>query len=370
MNLFNYLMARKGHNTSPRDDLFAYLLGKVPKVVKEVTGVTIYITDVSKEKIISLWLDKESSQDGTPTPSNPVSVEVVEGYTKDGNNYVDVTVRGKNLFNKDSEDIEHVYSSTGSYSVSAAWNTSDWINVESNTQYALSYKTTGSVNMFFSEFDENKTFIQRTVASILTPQSSTKYVRLSYKNDLGVYDIQVEKGSVATSYEPYQESIVSIPLNGNFIAGIGDYKDTLMVDKSGKCYLNKKIIKLLFNGQENWSTRNSSVGQLYELNVLEYNLFKTSSLSLGLCNQYIPNIQLNADNTFRILTGITLAIHNDTAGSLVNFKDNLSNKNLIVYYPLEQEELIDLNYTIDLKLFIGENNISNSEDMMMTLKYY
>ena len=59
MNLFNYLMAKKGHNTSVRDDLFAYLLGKrTPKEVKTATGTTISITDATREKIVSLTLSK------------------------------------------------------------------------------------------------------------------------------------------------------------------------------------------------------------------------------------------------------------------------------------------------------------------------
>ena len=138
MNLFNYLMARKGHNTSPRDDLFAYLLGKVPKVVKEVTGVTIHITDVTRQKIISLWLNKESTQDGTPTPDNPVSVEVVEGYQKDGNNYVDVKVTGKNKFKSELE-IGVINSANGTNAPSTnRIRTKDYISI-SDVVHTLSW---------------------------------------------------------------------------------------------------------------------------------------------------------------------------------------------------------------------------------------
>ena len=53
-----------------------------------------------------------------------------------------------------------------------------------------------------------------------------------------------------------------------------------------------------------------------------------------------------------------------------DFKSMLSNNNLVIYYPLVTPELIDLNYTVDLTLFEGVNNISNSDDMYMVLKYY
>lgn len=270
MNLFNYLMARQGHNTSPRDDLFAYLLGKIPKVVKEVTGVTIHITDVSNKKIISLWLDKESTQDGTPTPVNPIPVEVVDGYIKDGNNYVDVTIEDGN----------------------------------SNS------------------------------------------------------------------------NVVSIPLNGNFIAGIGDYKDTLMVDENGKCYLNKKITKLVLDGSETeWGA------SLVRPNTSAYNLDKnigykaTTGNSTNALVNYFKGIAngYNIDEEcfwFNSSGYLRIRINNSIASTVSELKAWLSTHNTDVYYVLEQEELIDLNYTVDLKLFKGENNISNSEDMMMTLKYY
>ena len=160
---------------------------------------------------------------------------------------------GKNLFDEDSEDVGHVYSSTGSYSASVLWNTSDWISVESNSQYTLSFKTTGTSNLFFSEFDKNKTFIQRTTTSILTPTNNTKYVRLSYKNDLGTYDIQIEKGSSSSSYEPCVSQTLNIDLQGNELCSIGDTKDILDISVTGDTEINKKIGKRIFNGTESWT---------------------------------------------------------------------------------------------------------------------
>ena len=128
---------------------------------------------------------------------------------------------GKNLYNKDTDDVGHVYSDTGNYGVVAVWTTSDWISVEPNERYHLSFSTTGTANIFFSEFDSSKTFIQRTTTSDFTPTNNTKYVRISFKNDLGTYDLQFEKGSSATEYNPYgtgewyyKEAIKKVVLNG------------------------------------------------------------------------------------------------------------------------------------------------------------
>ena len=152
------------------------------------------------------------------TPYGTIPIELAEIST-----YNDEIFRtsGKNLYNKDTDDVGHVYSDTGNYGVVAVWTTSDWISVEPNERYHLSFSTTGTANIFFSEFDSSKTFIQRTTTSDFTPTNNTKYVRISFKNDLGTYDLQFEKGSSATEYNPYgtgewyyKEAIKKVVLNG------------------------------------------------------------------------------------------------------------------------------------------------------------
>ena len=142
----------------------------------------------------------------SPNPSYPQEVKVVSGENK-------VKVVNKNLYNKDTDDVGRVYSDSGVYGSSPVWTTSDWIPVKSTSQYVLSEKTTGTNNLFFSEFDSNKTFIKRTAVSPLTPTNATKYVRLSFKNDIGTYDIQLEEGSTATTYEEHKEQDFPISLH-------------------------------------------------------------------------------------------------------------------------------------------------------------
>ena len=160
--------------------------------------------------------------------------------------------RTKNMFDINSEDVGYVYDISGNYNASALWNTSDWINVKENTKYIRSNKTTNTTNAFISEFDGNKNFIQRTTASSFTTTNNTKYIKLSYKNDLGMYDIQLEENSIATSYEPYG---YKIPVNVNNVITniyldeplrkIGDYADYIDFI-NGKLY--RKIEEHIFTG--------------------------------------------------------------------------------------------------------------------------
>ena len=114
--------------------------------------------------------------------------------------------QGKNLYNKDTDTKGWVYSNTGILGASTVWNTSDWIEVTPNAKYCISNKTTGTSNIFISEFDSDKNFITRNTTNPFTASATTKYIRLSYKNDLGMYEIQLEKGNTKTTYEPYTGS--------------------------------------------------------------------------------------------------------------------------------------------------------------------
>ena len=60
MDLFTYLMAKNGNNTSVHGDLFSYLLGKGQSQTYTVSGTTIYIPDA--KKLVSFMMTKESSQ--------------------------------------------------------------------------------------------------------------------------------------------------------------------------------------------------------------------------------------------------------------------------------------------------------------------
>ena len=113
------------------------------------------------------------------------------------------TTEGINLYNKDTDTKGWVYSNTGILEASTVWNTSDWIEVTPNAKYCISNKTTGTSNIFISEFDSDKNFIKRNTTNPFTTSAITKYIRLSYKNDLGMYEIQLEKGNTKTTYEPY-----------------------------------------------------------------------------------------------------------------------------------------------------------------------
>ena len=296
---------------------------------------------------------------------------------------------GKNLYNKDTDIADYVYTSSGVLAVSTWWNTSDWIRVFSNTIYSLTVKTTDTVNILVSEFDENKNFIQRlqffsNFAFKYTSNANAKFVRISYKYDLGMYDLQLEKNDVATPYEPYQESILNMPIpEGEFVGYIDEQlKDSYRVgyneeDGNYHLYLDKMLSKVVLNGSENITNNpngtnsyNVDIGKLYKRNpnlvTLMCSHFKAVSYNNRTLNE--NNICFLDNNS----TTYQLTFRNTTFTTVDEFKTWLSNNNVTVCYELANPYTLDLGI-VDMPLsYDGTTNIFVNTDLLMNINatYY
>lgn len=79
--------------------------------------------------------------------------------------------------------------------------------------------------------------------------------------ELYIANIQIEEGSVATDYEPYQENFIQLsePIT---LRGIGDVKDVLC-KQDGVYGVLRKIGKWIITGSESWVKSNSRKGVFY-----------------------------------------------------------------------------------------------------------
>ena len=171
-----------------------------------------------------------------------ITIEKING------SHTQKNTQGKNLYNKDTDTKGWVYSNTGILGASTLWNTSDWIEVTPNAKYCISNKTTGTSNIFISEFDSDKNFITRNTTNPFTARATTKYIRLSYKNDLGMYEIQLEKGNTKTTYEPYTGSKPSpSPDYPQEIETVGDNVNIIDVNNLTQALLNVNNGTLILN---------------------------------------------------------------------------------------------------------------------------
>lgn len=387
MDLFTYLGAKNGKFTLPhKSDLFAYLLGKNSKLpIQTASGMTLEIT-AKKTNVLELTLDKMCSQDGTPTPDNPIEVNVAEGY--------------RNYFDKDN--VTRIYGfidSNNEWGYSAAAY-SFRIACEPNTDYILSANNSSETIFRAGVTDsdsipdtENVVSMYSVVRKIntnnpitITTGANAKYivVQFSFANsENSIQSLLVDKGTTLHPYVPYGTNYINlnvtdgvnsinkqIPLNDNFIGGIGNYKDVLTIDESGSISLVKNIGKVVLDGTElNWSKSGNTT---FDRFLLGNNIH--GIVSAGGYSNYFKMINTNvASNLYELSNNgnsqIVINYSNYGETTLEQFTTWLSTHNTTVYYVVETPTTTSLG-NIDISLFKGSNIITNSDNCNMTIKYY
>lgn len=277
-------------------------------------------------------MSKVSTQDGTPTPENPIAIKTVIGY--------------RNLFNP-NQTLEFGQYSNGTWATSNYRITTEYIPTKKGEKWNI-YIDKDDIQKIclinYNLFDENENWIGSRVENgdisfngykshfFEINLDNVSYMRITFRSSVGTYEpitfdkirnsiSQLTIGLDEKPYIPYGTNWIyttisdgtnsittTIPLNENEIVGKLTVLDELIIDKNGHCWLNKKFNKIdSYNGETITTDYMSTTGGL------------------------------------------------DTGAT--------------VYYVLDTPQLIDLNYTADLTLYEGNNTITNSEDMDMEIKY-
>lgn len=282
------------------------------------------ITDVIGVK--DIIIKGQTEQDGTPTPSAPVDVNVVSGSNV-------VNTSNKNLFNAQIQagtysQVTYSVARDGLITQSASDNSS-W----SKTQPRNFYLDAGTYTINCIGKGTEKRLQVRNVTDnvdIIETQSETGTFTLTERKLLAIktwgnstypasYYVQIEKGSKATTYEPHQGKELPLDLGSIELCKIGDYQDYFY--KSGsKWYLHKETIKTIINGSTDQTIMYSN-----SLNALVYtnsNIANVSIFSLGniICNRAVE-VSRNALTTNN---GICL---NDVANRILIKFDGASSYN-------------------------------------------
>ena len=154
------------------------------------------------------------------------SIMITEGtsshpYVSYGNNYVDVTVTGKNLFNKDKANIINGFFNTTTGNINSNSNGRTlFIKCNVNTTYTISKRLSARFSIGYTSDTPSVgtsvsgvQVLNNSTSGTLITNDSAKYLVVFYYLSTAdtlteeeiLNSIQIEKGSVATSYEPYQE---------------------------------------------------------------------------------------------------------------------------------------------------------------------
>lgn len=228
----------------------------------------------------------------------------------------------------------------------------------------------------------NKTLEEYTYYLTSAPNKTIDYIRLMYavNNYVLMREIQLQEGTIPTEYEPYQENIININLQGNELCSLpNNVKDELVIE-NGRAKIIKRVGKVVLDGSENWGTiDNKNTGDTFysATNVID-NLRKGTALNLY-CDKFknISNLWYNNNvvgtQMFNLGNALRFRILKTELNEVTinGWKSWLSTHNTIVYYVLATPIEIDLGEVETLSTFEGVNNVSLDANMQtnMSLTY-
>ena len=266
---------------------------------------------------------------GMPSPENPSAIK------NSNDSGMAIILQGKNLIKYPYYDaaetvngVTFIYNDDGSIAIKGTATANVYRRINRNLQldggrYTLSG---GTVGVIVNCFKDNKWFGESTSTGDFSftiadggeiLNTITVYVNSGTTVDTTIYP-QIEKGNIATAYEPYFNKTVEIPssviLSGGVslsinLAKVGDKADELSVKGSRVTYF-QSTKKITLTGEESgWSEAEG---------VYKYSLGEALIANVGYCTHF--KLSSNGEeNTFGVESdGITFKT--DVATGLENFK--------------------------------------------------
>ena len=184
------------------------LSNKITKFYASNQGET-HITDSDNGKIQDMMLYGKSSQDGTPSPENPVEIKSVVNPV--------IKICGKNLFDSKKFPIilnRAIDTNTGKMYESLSGN---YCAIEKYMHFPYSGKKVSfNASMSLCAYDKDYKFISTVNKNNGQVPTGTMYVRFDIKTE-EKDKAQIELSENATTYEPYKEQTIQLPVTLNAI---------------------------------------------------------------------------------------------------------------------------------------------------------
>lgn len=191
---------------------------KITKFYASSQGET-HITDSDNGKIQDMMIYGKSSQDGTPSPENPVEIKRVVNPT--------IKICGKNLFDSKKFPIilnRGIDTNTGNIYQSMS---GKYCATEKYIPFPYSGKKISfNASMSLCAYDQDYKFISSVNKNNGRVPSGTMYVRF----DIKIEDkdkVQIELSENTTTYEPYKEQTIQLLITLNAIPVSSDGNVTI-----------------------------------------------------------------------------------------------------------------------------------------------
>ena len=294
----------------------------------------------------------------SPSPDFPSPIESITE--------ISATVTGKNListtiFNANNYISQLLHLKVGNYTIKYTGDISSTIYVRKNDG-----TTPINGTVVIEKYNLN-------TMTFSISEEGLYYIQF-YKSGTGFANFenaQLEEGSTATDYEPYQSNSLTIDLQGNELCSLPNgAKDEVNIT-NGEALLIKRVGKVVLDGSENWISHIYGTNSYSLQDVLTFNFDYTQ---IQLISNYFKGVS-NADRTIGDNITYTISsrefvIRNTTFTSLSDFKTWLSTHNVEVLYELAEPETINLGTVEMPHTYEGVSNITNSADTEMVVKYY
>lgn len=310
-----------------------------PGIVSKVGGNARYRLMITEGQTASPY---EPYTGGKPSPSHdyPQQIKNVGKWNEENQKYeVDVRVTGKNLFDKDSVQLNVELGGANSdfISMKDGWFVSDFIPVFSGKTYFISGKKTGYGCKLY---DIDKHFIKniQLTHGRLSVEDGINYVRINGEmKDLK--NIQVELGTTATSYEPYYKEQTATITMDEPLRGIGKYQDKITKDG-----IARRIRSVMLNGNEDWKLYGSN-GNINNFGyilreAISNNVGQRSSLTFSSYKSGVwATDRLGQDMFARI---IRINLPKDVFPDVETLRNWLSQSKTTLQYVLEKEVIVPI----------------------------
>ena len=302
-----------------------------------------------------------------PNPDYPQDIQSVTG------NQV-VSVTGKNLFENAKEN--KYFNNSYDFITQNGASTTNYIPAKEGDIFTISCENYSN-GIVIASFDENYNCLLRSATNGTsishTCPTNTKYIIGSnyvYSNN----PTQLEKGSTATTYEPYQNQEYEINLGTIELNKIGDYQDYI-TGTPDNWSIKRKIGSVVLDGTEDWNDRpNYTYADRFV-----YGGSIERVANVGYSNYFIIKSASNNDYPYLSINGTQTVINFSEKGTttLAQFKTWLSTHNTEVDYvlaneitePITNQEIINqLNEIYYLQSYNGTTNITiTSEDLELIM---
>lgn len=254
--------------------------------------------------------------------------------------------------------------SDGNENISGNNNVTGFCKVRPNTTYVTSINgVLRGTNQFF--YDIDKKFISKSInpTNTFTTPNNCYYVRNTFGNSLEE-NFQIEEGTVATPYEPYQEDKLTI-LSPVQLEKVGDVRDRIIC-KDGVLGVEKNVDNIVFNGSEQWQY-NSATKEFY----LTKSNYIYNSFNGCISDKFVYGETGGSyNNVIKLGNAIFVTLRKDDITNLDDFKVWLQNNNVLVMFITPQPQFIPLPHDQQVKLrtFAGKTNISFLTEIEGTIK--